>query len=197
MIIHIFGQELAAFGAIHPFLMSAGQTPYHDGTEMLQLYLPSQIATWGLYLGAQAQAQNERLLELLGVTLIINLTPEIPCYFESKSKGKLRYLKLPTEDDEAQPMLEAWVACLDAVVAEHAAGGKVLVHCHAGRSRSASCVIYCLVKGGGLDLDRALKYVQSCRSIAEPNVGFMNQLKTVAVGEFCLDAFKEPVTLML
>lgn len=189
MILHIFGQELAAFGAIHPFLMSAGPNPYHEGTEILQLYLPSQIATWGFYLGAQVQAQNERLLELLGVTLVINLTPEIPNYFESK--GKLRYLKIETEDDEAQVMFEAWEACMAAVVAEHAAGGKVLVHCHAGRSRSASCVLYCLIKGGGVGLDRALRFVQSCRSIVEPNAGFMDQLKAVAVGESCLDAFKE------
>jgi len=56
-------------------------------------------------------------------------------------------------------------------------GHTVLVHCMQGRSRSASCVIAYLMKYNKLTLDVALEYVQQRRPIAQPNDGFMNQLR--------------------
>ena len=55
-------------------------------------------------------------------------------------------------------------------------GGKVLVHCLGGRSRSASCVIAYLMKTMGIDLDTALAMVRAKRSVANPNDSFITQL---------------------
>ena len=58
-----------------------------------------------------------------------------------------------------------------------AGGGKVLVHCNDGMSRSASLVIAYLMQKYGLDFKAALSHVQSRRFCVQPNDGFEQQLR--------------------
>ena len=55
-------------------------------------------------------------------------------------------------------------------------GGKVLVHCQAGVSRSATIVTAYIMKHSILSMLEAYKYVKSRRSIVAPNFNFMGQL---------------------
>jgi protein-tyrosine phosphatase len=55
-------------------------------------------------------------------------------------------------------------------------GGAVLVHCYAGVSRSASCVIAFLMQECGLTFMEAMTYVRKKRPIVFPNFGFQRQL---------------------
>jgi protein-tyrosine phosphatase len=55
---------------------------------------------------------------------------------------------------------------------------KMLIHCQHGISRSATCVIFCLMKSRQFTLKQSFQLVKSIRSVALPNVGFMNQLIT-------------------
>jgi protein-tyrosine phosphatase len=57
------------------------------------------------------------------------------------------------------------------------AGGKVLVHCMAGISRSVSVVIYYIMKKYNVSFDKAYQLVTVKRSIANPNQSFRLQLK--------------------
>jgi protein-tyrosine phosphatase len=56
-------------------------------------------------------------------------------------------------------------------------GGKVLVHCAQGRSRSASMVIAYLMKQQHMSFHQALSQVKEARPIISPNEGFMAQLQ--------------------
>jgi dual specificity phosphatase 12 len=53
---------------------------------------------------------------------------------------------------------------------------KVLVHCHAGISRSTTIILAYFI-GMGKTLQTALKFLKSKRDIVNPNEGFMKQLK--------------------
>ncbi|KAK6057671.1 dual specificity phosphatase, catalytic domain protein [Cooperia oncophora] len=55
-------------------------------------------------------------------------------------------------------------------------GGKTLVHCMAGVSRSASLVMIYLVKHERMTLRQAYHYVRSARPVIRPNVGFWKQM---------------------
>jgi len=56
-------------------------------------------------------------------------------------------------------------------------GGKVLVHCQVGKSRSVSIAIaYCILYLGKT-FDQAFKHIKNMRKIANPNYGFVNQLR--------------------
>jgi protein-tyrosine phosphatase len=54
---------------------------------------------------------------------------------------------------------------------------QVLVHCIAGYSRSASLVVAYLIGHAALTFDEALALVKERRPVAEPNLGFANQLR--------------------
>ncbi|KAH8827365.1 protein-tyrosine phosphatase-like protein [Flagelloscypha sp. PMI_526] len=53
---------------------------------------------------------------------------------------------------------------------------KVLVHCHEGISRSTSVVSAYLMQKYGMSPQEALAYVKSKRRVADPNLGFVQQL---------------------
>ena len=67
-------------------------------------------------------------------------------------------------------------------------GGKVLIHCRAGISRSATICIAYLMYGGRLTLDEAHDYLKRCRPLISPNLNFMQQL---AEFEGCLKTGEE------
>ena len=53
----------------------------------------------------------------------------------------------------------------------------MLVHCHAGRSRSATICLAYLMNTLHLSLDNAFEHVRSRREIIDPNLNFMRQLQ--------------------
>lgn len=57
-----------------------------------------------------------------------------------------------------------------------AKGGRALVHCRMGLSRSAATVLAYAMKEFGWSLERALRHVRRCRPDVQPNPGFMRQL---------------------
>jgi len=73
----------------------------------------------------------------------------------------------------------------DFVESVRESGGKVLIHCRAGISRSATVCIAYLMYGGRLSLDEAHDYLKHCRPLISPNLNFMRQL---AEFEACLTA---------
>lgn len=58
-------------------------------------------------------------------------------------------------------------------------GGKVLVHCSAGISRSSSIIIAYLIQTKQMSLKDAYLYVKERRSVIGPNIGFMRQLNQI------------------
>ena len=66
--------------------------------------------------------------------------------------------------------------CCFIVVSFQDHGGKILVHCVAGVSRSATlCIIY-LVKYEKMTLRQAYYCIRAVRPIIRPNVGFWSQM---------------------
>lgn len=57
-----------------------------------------------------------------------------------------------------------------------AEGGKVLVHCEAGISRSPTICMAYIMKTQRLRLEQAFDIIRQQRAIVSPNFGFMGQL---------------------
>ena len=55
--------------------------------------------------------------------------------------------------------------------------GRVLVHCRAGVSRSATVCIAYIMQKQGLSLDSAYEFVKSKRPVIDPNINFIRQLQ--------------------
>lgn len=72
------------------------------------------------------------------------------------------------------PILPEIVESIDAVVV---AGGKCLVHCQAGISRSAALVLAYLVNKSKMSLDDAFDHLRERRPVASPNLHFWSELQ--------------------
>ena len=128
-----------------------------------------------LFVGGEAPSRDKELLLTKGITHIINcassaLPNEFPELFD--------YTALPLGDSPDEPILTLIPQVVNVIERVGLVGGKVLVHCHQGVSRSCSFVIaYCMWKMG-VCYDVAYKFVRERRNVASPNPGFyVNLLK--------------------
>uniref|UniRef100_A0A914WWT3 Uncharacterized protein n=1 Tax=Plectus sambesii TaxID=2011161 RepID=A0A914WWT3_9BILA len=86
------------------------------------------------------------------------------------------YLKVSLEDAECSQLDEYFDLAADLIEHHRMNGGKTLVHCAAGRSRSASlCIIY-LVKYGKQSLRDSFLTIRRARPVIAPNPGFWRQM---------------------
>ncbi|CAK8686511.1 unnamed protein product [Clavelina lepadiformis] len=151
-----------------------GYKAYID-TEMLtvlgQMDCASKISDY-LYLGSEWNACNLEELEEFGITHILNVTLEIENFFPRQ----FDYKSIRLRDVETSDLLSHWNATWRYISEARKKGGRVLVHCKMGISRSAATVCAFLMKENSWNHERALEYVESCRSIVNPNSGFRKQL---------------------
>jgi len=141
-----------------------------------ELFTPNIITPWGLFLSSDDVAANYGIIQLLSINMIINVTYE--CKNHHRDKG-IKYIQLEAIDNEDQDMNSVWLQAAEAIHNAKNNHEKVLVHCHAGKSRSASTIIYYLMKHEGYSFDQAFQHVKNCRSSINPNTGFIAQLQAL------------------
>jgi hypothetical protein len=135
---------------------------------------PARILDF-LYVGDQQMAAHETTLEKYGINWVLNTATECPNFFGSNPK--YTYMRLDLTDSASQTLsmstLERAFTFIDDARKNHQ---KVLVHCQAGQSRSATIVISYIIRTFRWSLKDAYQYTQSKRKSVSPNLGFMAQL---------------------
>lgn len=150
----------------------------------MQTFMPSRIID-GLYLGAKVHAEDADVLAACSVTHIVNATDSVPNYFSAErclARGDVarEYCRIPVRDvrnDGIDIFFARACDFIGAALDNKPTGRRVLVHCMAGRSRSATIVIAYLLKCRGYDLASAFELVRLNRPSAMPNLGFWRQLE--------------------
>ncbi|KAH9508993.1 Dual specificity protein phosphatase 14 [Bulinus truncatus] len=139
----------------------------------MDLAMFSQIAeiSNSLYLSSAAAVRGEKIRSL-GITHIINVTLEIP----NLQLPNLECIQIRIDDAPTASLGLYFDRCADKINQVDRKGGKTLVHCVAGVSRSASICIAYLMKYHRLSLEQAYRHVKRRRSVIHPNVGFWKQL---------------------
>lgn len=95
--------------------------------------------TASLLLGTARAACDEELLAREGVTFCVNVTRQQPF----PGGRRVRGIRVPVFDDPAEDLLRHLEPCGAAIEAAVRAGGRCLVYCKNGRSRSAAvCTAY-------------------------------------------------------
>ena len=106
----------------------------------------------GLWLGDEKSAKDSKFIKHAGIDVIINATKHIPNKFE---KNNVEYIRIPINDpgpnvnpnQEDNLYLVRVLPDLVYVMDHYLNNNKnILVHCHAGRMRSASIVLCYLYK---------------------------------------------------
>ncbi|CAH1971599.1 unnamed protein product [Acanthoscelides obtectus] len=121
-----------------------------------------------------ASSVNADTLATLGISCVISCAPELP---DSPLTDQLIYHKVDVTDSGCSRILPHFDVAADLINNQVAAmGGRTLVFCVAGVSRSASICIAYLMKHFKLSLLEAYNLVKSSRPRIRPNCGFFKQL---------------------
>uniref|UniRef100_A0A8C5U3L7 Dual specificity protein phosphatase n=1 Tax=Malurus cyaneus samueli TaxID=2593467 RepID=A0A8C5U3L7_9PASS len=140
-------------------------TPFHDQGGPVEI-LPF------LYLGSAYHAARRDMLDALGITALLNVSSDCPNHFE----GHYQYKCIPVEDNHKADISSWFMEAIEYIDSVKECCGRVLVHCQAGISRSATiCLAYLMMKKR-VKLEEAFEFVKQRRSIISPNFSFMGQL---------------------
>lgn len=120
-----------------------------------------------LYLGGEADSRNPHLVQ---DATVINVAEEI-----SKTPYAEKYIYIPCLDNNFN-IKQHFERTYNIIDRELKAGRKVLVHCYAGVSRSATIVIAYLMKKNSWTMNRAINFVRAHRLVINPNIYFIYQL---------------------
>uniref|UniRef100_A0A0A1WZ98 Dual specificity protein phosphatase 18 n=1 Tax=Zeugodacus cucurbitae TaxID=28588 RepID=A0A0A1WZ98_ZEUCU len=150
---------------------SSLHTPIHSHTPFPGI---SQL-TPSLYL-CGAGVVMPMVLDQLEVRFIINVAPELPDTPLS-SVTKPLYLRINAYDRPSTDLSVHFDEVADMIEEVRQLGGKSVVHCVAGVSRSATLCLAYLMKYGGMSLRAAYLHVKAIRPQIRPNTGFFQQLR--------------------
>ncbi|XP_027195818.2 dual specificity protein phosphatase 4-like [Dermatophagoides pteronyssinus] len=139
---------------------------FEDQTE------PAELLPY-LYLGNECHASSKNLLLNLGITAVLNVSQSCPNHFENE----FYYKRIPINDskcDDITIRINEALNFIDEIKEDR--NGKILVHCQAGISRSATICIAYLIKKKRIRMEEAYEFVKSRRQLISPNFNFMTQL---------------------
>ena len=134
---------------------------------------PTKIFDW-LYLGSFRNACNIRDLKDLKINYILNCA--IECENKNLTAGIYSYhAKI---NDSPYFQINLYFDKTNSFINKaKLSGGKILIHCQLGISRSTSCLIAYMIKYMGYTALSALQFIKNKRPQVMPNFGFLQQLK--------------------
>mmetsp|Transcript_10577 Transcript_10577/g.22325 ORF Transcript_10577/g.22325 Transcript_10577/m.22325 type:complete len:185 (+) Transcript_10577:169-723(+) len=156
--------DMSGFSQRFPFLLvpspkssdERGQQQRQAATQMF----PAEVLE-NLFVGGQAEASGE-VVALLGITHIL-------CLLENKVErpadlpASVTWRSLMLADAEHADITTTFQPAAFLFESAQHAGGKMLVHCKHGKSRSVAAVVALLMRVRKWPLDRAHRQVTACR----------------------------------
>ena len=137
---------------------------------------PSHIID-NIYLGSAYNVSSVDTLNKYGIERILNVTKEIPCMFPEQFTYKSILVK-DTRDSFLESHLEDAYQFI-----VNSPDKQVIVHCYMGSSRSATIVLYYLMKKYNKTYEEALEFVRNKRSCVNLNKNFASELQKLELME--------------
>lgn len=157
---------------LSPTSYNTGCLPSPDSEAAIERAAVTQVLPY-LYLGNARDAQDIELLQALGVSRVLNVTSRVSGYHEESG---VLCKTLPALDNGHQNLRQYFPEAIAFIECCKYSGQRVLVHCQAGISRSATIVIAYLMHANREPMIEAYKTVKNLRAIISPNLNFMGQL---------------------
>ena len=137
----------------------------------------------GVFLGSINSSYDLDVLKSKGITHIVSvILGYVPAYPDD-----FKYLIINALDNENNNISDVFESCNNFInYALFEENGKVLIHCMAGRSRSATILSAYIIDTYGMDVDNVLNLLRNKRKIVEPNSSFVKQLNSYYKNRFLL-----------
>lgn len=133
-----------------------------------------------VHIGGYLAAADPAHVRRQGYTHILKLFPDDKTYAGGYHRHPdVEYLVVGADDVPDYPLDQHFAECLRFIQKAIREKGVILVHCHAGVSRSATIVLLHLMINSGLTLDEGWAILKKARPIANPNPGFRAHLEAV------------------
>ncbi|CAG9860260.1 unnamed protein product [Phyllotreta striolata] len=116
---------------------------------------------------------NPEILETCRISCVISCAPELP---DPPLRNDLVYYKVDVADSGCSGIFSYFDKAANLIQQVSNLGGKILIYCVAGVSRSACICLAYLMKHHRLSLLDAYNFVKLRRSRIKPNCGFFRQL---------------------
>jgi len=133
----------------------------------------SEVIPGALFISSFQVASELETLQRHKITHIVNTAADV-C--ENRFPQHFSYLTYYLKDTNNEDISLLFYRTLEWIQNAITAGGKVLVHCREGVSRSATMVIAYLMWRGTLSFEVAHERIRKVRPICNPNTGFTFQL---------------------
>lgn len=126
-----------------------------------------------IYLGNAYNSSNYNIIKKYNIGSVINVTQEIPNYFEND----LEYYNIEILDTpEDNFTLHQFRNVLE-FIKSTPVNTNILIHCYMGSSRSATIIVLYLINKYGYSIADAIEFVRNKREIVNINKNFINNLR--------------------
>ncbi|KAI5094193.1 dual specificity protein phosphatase 16 [Silurus meridionalis] len=126
-----------------------------------------------LYLGCQRDVLNRDLMQQNDIAYVLNASNTCP---KPDFVPESHFLRVPVNDSFCEKILPWLDKSVEFIEKAKACNARVLVHCLAGISRSATIAIAYIMKRMDMSLDEAYRFVKEKRPTISPNFNFLGQL---------------------
>jgi protein-tyrosine phosphatase len=136
----------------------------------IYFYSESNQIINNLYLGSSFNAYSISELTNKKINVIINITEEIDNFHENNLS--MTYYRFPIKDNNQDDISDIIEQTYDLIDEHLSKGDGILVHCFMGASRSATVIIYYLMKKYNITYEQALSYVSNKRKVVNLSYKF-------------------------
>ncbi|KAJ1732997.1 tyrosine protein phosphatase yvh1 [Coemansia sp. Benny D160-2] len=144
-----------------------------DGRGFVLLNRMDKITDDGLYVGSSMAEVDKAMLDECGVTHILS----VASHYVPSHPSDFVYKIVSIDDLPEENLIQYFPECNAFIAGAIEAGGRVLVHCMAGQSRSAAVAAAYLMQKNALTAEQALDMLRERRPQINPNEGFVAQLQ--------------------
>ncbi|XP_072980673.1 dual specificity protein phosphatase PHS1-like [Typha angustifolia] len=134
------------------------------------------LVTGNLFIGGALAARSIYTLQHLSITHILCLCSNEIGQSDSQYPDLFHYKNFSISDDDDADISDLFEEASDFIDYVEQSGGKVLVHCFEGKSRSATVVLAYLMLRKGYTLSEAWNMLKKVHRRAQPNDGFAKVL---------------------
>jgi protein-tyrosine phosphatase len=134
-------------------------------------WILEDVALGNIIAGSQL---NE--LQKNNISAVVAILPHLPHKSSHYVKNGFSLFHIPLFDAPNEDISKWFDHVSDFIMAHRFMKRKILVHCHAGISRSTTLVASFLMNLKNWNHNEAIRYIRTKRSCVNPNTGFLKQL---------------------